>query len=423
MEQERSARERIMEAFIAMLEKPRPSVKGLALIPQLSKFIDAHLSRYCSFYDRKKLIKPLGSGTEYYLSFLAKPTEIERISVSKITEAAGVNRTTFYKLFQNVTELYDACCDDLADMFLSVPVPETKTPEGMSAYVSELWDVMARNKTVMFDLSHRVNKRALPYQIAQKLKDRLVSTLSAEEQASFQIRENVETMTELFSTWFTLMTIEELAPEVYPDQNLPVYDPSRSLIENIANCFHERYGGSEDFYYTLGGAALKLLSQKRFFEVGVSEFCAAAGYPRSTFYAHFTDFTDYVLKVLENSAVICVSAFLYFLDSPQELTPQALELFRGEMIGFKVEGVRAIFINGSIGYLLSEVFAYLMRYLIAEKKKAGGAAGPEFNLLLSYYLAYAIRLFSMNYLGDMSDAELFAKRQELERIKNELEKL
>lgn len=420
MEQDLTARERIMKAFIAQLEKPYPSVKGAAMIPQLAKFIDGHFSRYCSFYDRRKLIKNLESGTQYYLSFLARPAEVEKISVSALTKAAGVNRTTFYKLFPNVSALYEACCDELTDRFLSVPVPGLKTPEEMRGYVRSLWEIMAENEAVLFALSHRVNKRALPYQIALKLKDRLASTLSAEEQASFKVRENLETMPELFSTWFTLMTIEKLAPEVYPDRNLPAYDPSRSLIENIAACFAARYGGSEDYYYALGGAALKLLAQKRFFDVRLSEFCDASGYPRSTFYAHFGSFTDYVLKVMENCALTGVSAFLYFLNHPQELDRRALEIFRGEMVKFEVEAIRAIFVNGSISYLLSGLFAYMMRILTAQKVREAGERGEGFTMLLAYYITYAMRMFSMNYMGDMSDAELLSKKLELERIKKTL---
>ena len=214
--------------------------------------------------------------------------------------------------------------------------------------------------------------------------------------------------------------MHKLAPEIYPDQNLPAYDPTRSLIENIAACFADRYGGSEDFYYTLGGAALKILSQKRFYDVKVSEFCSAAGYPRSTFYAHFTDFTDYVMKVLENAALMCVSSFLYYLDHLQDLTPAALATFRGEMVAFKIEGVRTIFLNGSISYLVSGVFGYLMRMMVAEKEKTDGPCSWEFQSLLSYYLAYAMRLFTMNYIGDITDAQLLAKRRELERIKKKL---
>ena len=423
MEPEQSARERIMAAFIAMLEEPHPSVRGMALIPQLAKCIDGHFLRICSFYNRKNLLKNLESETKYYLSFLTRPTDIERISVSALTKAAGVNRTTFYKLFPNTTALYDACCDELTDKFLAVPIPERKTPEGMRDYADALWKTTVENETLMFTLSHRVNKRAMPYQIARRLKAQLAASLTDDERVSFQVQENLATAQELFSTWLTLITVEKLAPGIYPDQNLPVYDPSRSLIENIAVCFAVRYGGNEDFYYTLGGAALKLLSQKRFFDVKLSEFCAAAGYPRSTFYAHFTDFTDYVMKVLDNSVIVCVSAFLYFLDNPQTLTPEALAIFRGEMVAFKTKAVRAIFLNGNITYLLGGLFTYLMRIFIADREKAGETHSYEFNSLLSYYLTYAMRLFMMNYIGDMTDAELLAKRKELERIKKKLRAL
>ena len=61
-----------------------------------------------------------------------------------------------------------------------------------------------------------------------------------------------------------------------------------------------------------------------------------------------------------------------------------------------------------------------MRMMVAEKEKKDGPCSWEFQSLLSYYLAYAMRLFTMNYIGDMTDAQLLAKRKELERIKKRL---
>ena len=46
------------------------------------------------------------------------------------------------------------------------------------------------------------------------------------------------------------------------DVNLPVYRPEISLLCNIAQLFSDRYGGDPDFYLAMGGAALKLLSEK-----------------------------------------------------------------------------------------------------------------------------------------------------------------
>jgi AcrR family transcriptional regulator len=76
-----------------------------------------------------------------------------------------------------------------------------------------------------------------------------------------------------------------------------------------------------------GIAALKLLSQKDFTAISVSELCKTAGYSRNTFYTHFQDAQDYEFKVLENLTLGCVTAFLYFLDHPEKLTPEALKTF------------------------------------------------------------------------------------------------
>ena len=424
METVNSARERIQQAFIEKMRDAPLSRNDMAIFLRIVETLDAHFTRYCSFYNRKRMMAQAEEIPAYYNTFLARLSDYERISVSELAKTAGVNRTTFYKYFPNVSVLYDACCEDLTRKFLAVPVPAEKTPAAMRAYGEELWRLMEENNGLLFTLSHRAQKRQLPYLIARRLKEQLAAGRTAEERVSFRVTENLEVFPELFSVRYSVMQFEALIPGVYPDRNMPAYRPERSLIENIADLFVVRYGGSFDFYYSLGGAALKLLAEKRFPDISVSELCRTAGYPRSTFYTYFTDHTDYVMKVCENAVLTCLAAFLFFLENQEALTPEALAVFRGEMVEYEIEGVRAIFRNGSITFIFATLFGYLTRTFLAnETRRRGAPPGAAFRSLLSYYIAYALRMFSMNYLGDMTDAELFAKVKELARIKDELRTL
>ena len=421
MDEKKTARERIMEVFVNELQDSPVTEEETAMMVRIAGVLDSHFERHCSFYDRPKLISMLPDIPDYYKSFLSRLTDYERLSVSALAKKAGVNRTTFYKIFPNVNALYDACCEELTSRFLAVPLPKEKTQETMTGYGSALWNVMAENNALLFTLSHRVQKRQLPYIIGYRLKNRMETSLTQKERSSFSVKENLELFPELFSVWFSLIQIELLAPGLYPDRDLPVYRPERSLIENIADRFVELYGGSFDFFYSLGGAALKLLAKKRFNEISVSELCGTAGYPRSTFYTYFTDRADYVMKVCENAVMVCLSAFLYFLEHQEALTPGALAVFRGELVDYKLEGIRAIFRNGSITYIFPVLFAYLMRiFIAAETKRRGCPPDDKMHSLISFYIGYAIRIFSMNYLGDMTDTELFLKTGELARIKKRI---
>ena len=418
------AKERIKQAFIDKLQTAPLSQHDAEMFFRIASTLDAHFSRYCSFYDCGLAELDFDSVPYYFSTFLSRLTDYERISVSELAREAGVNRTTFYKYFPSVAALYDACCEDLTSQFLAVPIPKEKTPETMCVYGNKLMRLLQENSGLLFTLSHRVQKRQLPYLIGHRLKAQLAATRTDEERVSFRVAENLEVFPEMFSVSFSLMQFDILLPGYYPDRDVPAYRPDRSLIENIADLFVVRYGGSFDFYYALGGAALKLLAENRFTDISVSLLCKTAGYPRSTFYIYFSDHADYVMKVCENAVMTCLSAFLYFLKHQEELTPASLAVFRGELVDYKIEGIRAIFKNGSITFIFAALFGYLMRTFMAEEVRWRGKEPDEsFRSMLSYYVAYALRMFSMNYLGDMSDAELFAKSKELARLKEKLREL
>ena len=416
---DRTAEQRIKEAFLACLQ-PTGGLPEQFASSKLFRVLDDHFSVFCSFYspeDRDWLRKNL---ERFILPFL-NVTDYTRISVSALTRRAGVNRTTFYKCFPNVDALYDACCEDIAKKFLDVPVPQDKTEAEMLPYGQQLWRIMEENRELLILLSHRVGRRGLPYTIGKRLQRQLEESLSAQDRSSFDAEKNLDIFPELFSVWLGAIQINQIAPRLFPDRKLPVYRTRRSLIDNIADFFAARYGGQVDFYYVLGIAALKLLSEKSYKKISVSELCETAGYPRSAFYARFTDMADYIMKICENSVLVCVSAFCYFLQHQEQLTRETLETFRGEMVPFKIEGVRAIFRNGSITYLFTMMFAYLMRIILAQIGAPPDRLAPErVNALVSYYVSSAMRLFSMYYIGDMTDAELQVRKTELGRIKREL---
>ena len=421
---ERNAQERIKQAFLQELSMGEVTEEEAALYLRVGETLDAHFRQFCSFYEPDMLLQAMEKGhTLLGCSMgrsLLRRKDYNRISVTRLSAAAGVNRATFYKYYPNVASLYEECCRDLSDRFLSVPVPTEKTPENMYDYGLQLWRVLGDNLEQMFILSYRVGHMAMPYRIANLLHDQLAASLTTQERTRFIVQENLAVFRELFSSFFSTMTVDILLPEVYTDRNLPPYEPNRSLVENVAGIYTLRYGGSLDVYYAFGIAALKLLSQKDFSQISVSELCRTAGYARNTFYTHFQDAQDYEFRVLENLTLGCVTAFLFFLDHPDQLTPEALKTFRGEMVGYKVEGVRSIFVNGGISLIFSMTFSYLLRILLHRAGEDPFSKDGSLRAKISYYVAYAMRLFSMYYIGDMTDAELAAKSKQLARIKQRI---
>ena len=420
--QQASAKERIKEAFLSALGNMRPTKQEIAFSLRIGQILNAHFKTYCSFYDPKLMLSLPKKANELFGKTLLGVSDYHKVSITALAKQAGVNRGTFYKLYPNIDALYEDCCKDELDRFLAIEIPAEKTPETMLAYADTLWRVMKERFSTLFLLSHHVNNRTLLYEVARVLHTQLSASLSTEERVSFSVKDNLQIVPELFSTWFGLIPIDALAPEVFPDQNLPAYDISLSFIENVARQFEHRYGGEAQTYYAFGLAALKLISTERsLFDISITEFCEAAGYVRATFYLHFKDAMDYCAKVMENMVLVCVSAFSHFLEHPEELTQQNLQLFRKEMRGFPLDGIRHIFINGGISYLMPATFAYLVRMLKHRMLEKHIPINHRSSALLYYYIAYALRLFSMYYLNEMNDAELALKRKALERIKNRIQ--
>ena len=199
-----TATERLKKAFFHQMRDVQPKQDTLDLFAQIVLVLDAHFTKYCSFYDPLLLLQKQEQLPSFYSSFFGQTRDLNKISVSALTKEAGINRTTFYKLFPNVQALYDACCEDLTQEFLSIPIPKEKTAADMlQNYGLVLWSTMKREQETMTLLSHRIPRRDLPYKIAMRLRAHLAASLRTEERVSFTVHENLAVFPDLFSTWLS----------------------------------------------------------------------------------------------------------------------------------------------------------------------------------------------------------------------------
>ena len=412
-----SARERLKAAFLADLINYAPSKENRAAVGRIGDMADAHFSEFCSFYSPRTPGDTKPELCAFLADGLLHPLDCARISVSSLTAETGVNRATFYKSYPNLALLYDECCRDLTGGFTDIALPEEKTEETMLAYGEQLWALQKKNKALLFALTHRTGRRDLIYTIGCRLRDKMENSLTPEERASQRVRENLSVFPALFSARFGLTYVGDLCPGMFPDRGLPAYEPMRSFAENTAAAFRRRFGGDPQVFLALELAAIKLLREKHFSEISVSELCRTAGYPRSTFYNRFSDALDYKARMLENTALTFVSAVLYFWDDPGKLTGEAMRTFRSELAGFGTEGVRAILLNGGTTYILSATYTYLTRILSDRSAKAGSAPDTALSALISYDVCCAMRALTLCCLGVMTDADLRAESTRLMRLK------
>ena len=412
-----TAKARLKKAFLDELRQSRPASAPRLSAQRFGKALDAHFCTYCSFYDPKLSSSLARKSAAFFDSGFSASEEICRPSITAVTNRAGVNRATFSKPYDSLDALFAECRGELTNTFFAVEIPDEMTPQTMYAYAEALSALLKKHYSTLFALSLYKGTRTLSYEIGAALRARLEASMTAETRASFVAKENAALLPALFAARFALVPIETLFPKLYPDRNLPAYDFSRSLLENTAALLALRHGGEKATYLAYLLAFCQLTSEKRTVNIGVSALCALAGYGRSTFYLHFSDLADFRFKVLESAALVSVSALSRFLEFPEAITPQTLRIFRGELEEFSFAASRGV------GDLFAVVCVYLTRLLLARYGADEAAPDAQRQAAVFYETVYAMRVFSLYCLGNLTDAELSAKSRMLARIKTQLEQL
>ena len=333
---------------------------------------------------------------------LLREKSYQKITVSSLLLLARVNRSTFYRNFENIDDLMECVTDEsLKSIAVEPPFPVSGRDD-LERYARVMFDNAQERREEVALLCGKNGNMLAAYRIASAVRDRLADAIDAAGITDPAVKRVAEMASPQLSFYFMAGDLPKKTDGVILKPVIR-YDKSLSMLENVSRYLEKSLGGSEYFHYDLLCAYVKTDAKKAdaYRNISVSELLATAGIHRTEFYKYYKNIADFFER-FENA---CVYTALYwvagFFDSGQMPTEEELSDF------IKNDDVRVsinkFFVHGRITDYFPKVLNLALLYV--DSLIPGGLTEDRV-MEFSYYIsefAYAI----CTYLVGMTDyAEL-----------------
>ena len=331
----------------------------------------------------------------FYTLLREKP--YSAIKVTEIIRLADVNRSTFYKKYTSVPDLFQALQRETADALMSVPADPPHTPQELESFAqmifTRFWN--AHSEEVALLGGDHGDVRTLWY-IGEKIQQRLTQVADAGGITDEKVRKNIQAApgfaasTLCYRIYQTkLRAIWDSAPDV-------TYDETKSFFENVAEQLQKRRGGTLQFHYDL------LLSYVKFFDrfqprVTVTQLLQTAGIGRTEFYQYYKNIEDFhrlYYSMIRNCATLYV---VKVCRSDADTGAGMLTAFFEINYNFVQKTLWGVMERGDIIYYITTLIGAAFGVLAPQTPEHGGPVKKrEYDLLyyVGSYVSYALAYYS-----------------------------
>lgn len=341
--------------------------------------------------------------TEALFTLLAD-TPFHKIKVSSLVETARVNRSTFYRNFENTEDLLECVTEELQQKISVEPPFPVTDAASLERYANVIFDAAQEYREKIALLSGENGDLNIAYRIAEAVKERL----SAEKDAAGITDPAVENCLKMAGPTLSFYFITG-GDSFLQDDRTPLvieleYDRTHSMLANVSMLLAKRLGGSPFFHYDLICAYVRLdaSDENAYRNVTVTQLLATAGISRTEFYKYYKNIGDF-FEIFEDACVHCA---LYWLASfLRRGWPDEAELNRFIRHNDVKISIGKFFLHGRISSYFSKILNLVFRFVNGVVR--GGL--PEDKILsFSYYVtvfAYAI----CTYFIGISDYDALQK--------------
>ena len=286
----------------------------------------------------------------------------QKITVSALISAADVNRSTFYRHFENVEDLLECAADETQKKIVVEPPFPVTDAVSLEQYAKVLFGLAQQYHPCVTRLSGGNGDVRIAYRIAKAVRDRLLQAAKAAGITDANVLRVAEMVSPQLSFYFMSGDIGQPGDVDLPTPEM-TFDVTRSMLENVGRLLAKRRGGTDYFHYDLLCAYVKLdaASTESYREISVSQLLSTAGMSRTEFYKYYKNIDDF-FEAFENACVYCALYWLmpYFASRtwPDE---QALQIFLS-----KKEtriSINKFFIHGRISDYYPKILSLVIQYL------------------------------------------------------------
>lgn len=329
---------------------------------------------------------------------LIKEKPYQKITVSSIIAAANVNRSTFYRNFENVEDLMECITEELTQKIVVPPTFPIRNTADLEQYSMQIFQRAQEYHHWVTLLCGENGKMEVAYRVASAASERLVTEAKAAGINDPAVLRVAEMASPQLSFYF-------IAGELPQEQNTPApvpeirYDNACSILQNVARLLAKRLGGNEFFHYDLLCAyvILDAATPESYRTITVSQLLATAGIHRTEFYKYYKNIEDF-FEAFEDACVHCALYWLStFLDTNQWPDEKSLDiLINKDRVRVSIN---KFFTHGRISAYFPKILNLVLRYV--NGLLPGGLTDDKI-ISCSYYIsefAYAI----CTYLTGLSD--------------------
>ena len=298
---------------------------------------------------------------------LLKEKSYREIKVTELIVPAQINRTTFYKNFSSVSDLFEKAQARLCDALRTLELSRPKNREELRCFSKEMIDqFLDGNKEDVFLLGGD-NGNVLTF---WKLGDVFAARMKAEAEAlglekDPGVRKNLVVASGFLSSMLCYLTCYDKLSVIWRNPLQGPYDVKRSFFENAAVELQKKRGGSAAFHYDL------ILAYVHHYDefipkITVTQLLETAGIHRTEFYLYYRNLEDfhacysaamyncgalYVRCVCEADADTAVEVIRGFFEMNYVFVQRALQrvMDRGHLTVYVTLFVGAVL--GSLGHI------------------------------------------------------------------------
>ena len=343
-----------------------------------------------------------------------------KIKVSEIIKAADVNRSSFYRHYEDVYSLYTELCDELINVIL-VEMPRASDGADIRQNAEKALDrALAFTDEIKLLAGKNGNKQFL-----YKLRNSYYEALKTNAEKNGLWDMDRQYIVSFSADYLTLSLSRQITEESYTPIDFAginfVYDFSADPVDNISEALRMLNGGTRDTQ------AAFFISLIRRFSTGdsrarpVTELFSYSGFSRAEFYRLYLHKNDYFSKLENALYLIVVKGIVPLLceDDPIKLT---VALDNWDKYYKEIE--RNAVINGlNDGYLL-ELGCRAIMHLCGEYKKnvekrLGKKITGELLNALNFFICSAVCCF-VYYIATMDREQYFSRMEKLYEIKKQM---
>lgn len=287
------------------------------------------------------------------------------IKVTEIIRLADVNRSTFYKSYSSVPDLFENQQQSLCAAILGSDVPPPQTPDALQAYTRALAQQLLREEMERISLLGGAHGDMRTFWlVGDAIRQKLEQEAARLEIRDEAVLRNIRSAPGFFASLFCERVNEARLQARWQQTMYEDYDVSKTFFENMAVQLCARRGGSVQFHYDL------VLSFVKFFDrmvpqVTVTQLLQTAGISRTEFYQYYRNLEDFRSLYLETVHNCATQYVLYACEAQGDEAVELIAKFSEINYNFVQKTLKGVMERGDIIYyfttLIGGVFVRMSR--------------------------------------------------------------